>query len=42
VQDGDQIKTGSGVIDVSYNIEPDWSPSHLANTHWIRANCRPR
>ena len=29
VQDGDQIKTGSGVIDVSYNIEPDWSPSHF-------------
>jgi hypothetical protein len=29
VQDGDQIKTGSSVIDVSYNIEPDWSPSHF-------------
>jgi hypothetical protein len=29
VQDGDQIKTGSSVIDVSYNIEPDCcSPSH--------------
>jgi hypothetical protein len=32
VQDGDQIKTGSSVIDVSYNIEPDWSPSHF-NSH---------
>ena len=29
VQDGDQIKSGSSVIDVSYNIEPDWSPSHF-------------
>lgn len=29
VQDGDQIKTGSSIIDVSYNIEPDWSPSHF-------------
>jgi hypothetical protein len=29
VQDGNQIKTGSSVIDVSYNIEPDWSPSHF-------------
>jgi hypothetical protein len=29
VQDGDQIKTGSSVIDVSYNIEPAWSPSHF-------------
>lgn len=29
VQDGDQIKTGSSVIDVSYNIEPEWSPSHF-------------
>lgn len=28
VQDGDQIKTGSSVIDTSYVIEPDWSPSH--------------
>jgi hypothetical protein len=27
VQDGDQIKTGSSVIDASYTIEPDWSPS---------------
>jgi len=27
VQDGDQIKTGSSVIDASYAIEPDWSPS---------------
>lgn len=27
VQDGGQIKTGSSVIDVSYNIEPSWSPS---------------
>ncbi|MGY4480393.1 hypothetical protein [Bradyrhizobium sp. USDA 3364] len=27
VQDGDQIKTGSSVIDVAYNIEPSWSPS---------------
>lgn len=25
VQDGGQIKTGSSVIDASYNIEPDWS-----------------
>jgi hypothetical protein len=25
VQDGDQIKTGSSVIDASYNIEPNWS-----------------
>jgi hypothetical protein len=32
VQDGDQIKTGSSVIDVSYNIEADWSPSHF-NSH---------
>jgi hypothetical protein len=29
VQDGDQIKTGASVIDVSYNIEPTWSPSHF-------------
>jgi hypothetical protein len=29
VQDADQIKTGSSVIEVSYNIEPDWSPSHF-------------
>jgi hypothetical protein len=29
VQDGGQIKTGSSVIDVSYNIEPTWSPSHF-------------
>ncbi|WP_369720064.1 hypothetical protein AB8Z38_22960 [Bradyrhizobium sp. LLZ17] len=28
VQDGDQIKTGSSVIDVSYNIEPANTPSH--------------
>jgi hypothetical protein len=28
VQDGDQIKTGSNVIDVSYNIEPAKIPSH--------------
>ena len=27
VQDGNQIKTGSSVIDVSYSIEPDWTPS---------------
>jgi hypothetical protein len=27
VQDGDQIRTGSSVIDASYNVEPDWSPS---------------
>jgi hypothetical protein len=27
VQDGDQVKTGSSVIDVLYNMEPDWSPS---------------
>jgi hypothetical protein len=36
VQDGDQIKTGSSVIDVSYNIEPDWSPSHpVGNTRHV-------
>jgi hypothetical protein len=29
VQDGDQVKTGSSVIDVAYNIEPDWSPSQF-------------
>lgn len=29
VQDGDQLKTGSSVIDVAYNIEPVWSPSHF-------------
>jgi hypothetical protein len=29
VQDGDQIKAGSSVIDVAYNIEPTWSPSHF-------------
>jgi hypothetical protein len=29
VQDGDQIRTGTSVIDVSYNIEPSWSPSHF-------------
>jgi hypothetical protein len=28
VQDGDQIKTGSSVIDLSYNIEPASTPSH--------------
>jgi hypothetical protein len=27
VQDGDQIKSGSSVIDASYTVEPDWSPS---------------
>jgi len=27
VQDGDQIKTGSSVIDASYDMQPDWSPS---------------
>jgi len=27
VQDGDQIKTGSSIIDASYSVEPDWSPS---------------
>jgi hypothetical protein len=27
VQDGDQIKTGSSVIEGVYVIEPDWSPS---------------
>jgi hypothetical protein len=27
VQDGDQIKTGSSVIDASYEMQPDWSPS---------------
>ncbi len=25
VQDGDQIKTGSSVVEASYNIEPTWS-----------------
>ncbi|SIO53930.1 hypothetical protein SAMN05443247_07650 [Bradyrhizobium erythrophlei] len=25
VQDGDQIKTGSSVIDASYSVQPDWS-----------------
>ncbi|WP_426609196.1 hypothetical protein [Bradyrhizobium sp. McL0616] len=29
VQDGDQVKTGSSVIEVLYNIEPTWSPSHF-------------
>jgi hypothetical protein len=29
VQDDDQIKTGSSVIELLYNIEPDWSPSHF-------------
>ena len=28
VQDGDQIKTRSSVIDVSYNMEPANTPSH--------------
>jgi hypothetical protein len=28
VQDGDQLKIGSSVIDVAFPIEPDWSPSH--------------
>lgn len=28
VQDGDELKTGASVIDVSYNVEPSWSPSH--------------
>ena len=27
VQDGDQIKTGSSVIDAPYGMQPDWSPS---------------
>jgi hypothetical protein len=27
VQDGDQIKTGSSVIEASYSVQPDWSPS---------------
>ncbi len=27
VQDGDQVKTGSSVIEGVYIIEPDWSPS---------------
>jgi hypothetical protein len=26
VQDGEQIKTGSSVIEASYNIQPSWSP----------------
>ena len=25
VQDGDQVKTGSSVIDASYDVQPDWS-----------------
>ena len=25
VKDGDQIKTGSSVIDASYNVQPDWT-----------------
>ncbi|MCC8978930.1 hypothetical protein [Bradyrhizobium acaciae] len=29
VQDGDQLKAGSSVIDLSYNIEPSWSPSQF-------------
>jgi len=29
VQDGDQVKTGSSVIEVLCNIEPTWSPSHF-------------
>jgi hypothetical protein len=29
VQDGDLVKTGSSVIQVSYNIEPSWSPSEF-------------
>lgn len=29
VQDGDQVRTGSSVVEVSYNIEPNWSPSHF-------------
>jgi hypothetical protein len=29
VQDSAQIKTGSSVIELSYNIEPAWSPSHF-------------
>jgi hypothetical protein len=28
VQDGDQIKTGSSVIDGSYPMKPNWSPGH--------------
>jgi hypothetical protein len=32
LQDGDQTKTGSSVIDVAYNIEPDWMWSG-PNTH---------
>jgi hypothetical protein len=35
VRDGDQTKTGSSVIDVSYNIEPEWSPSG-PSTHLSR------
>ena len=27
VQDSDQVKTGSSVIDVRYNREPTWFPS---------------
>jgi hypothetical protein len=27
VQDGDRIKTGSSVIEASYSVQPDWSPS---------------
>jgi len=29
VQDGDQVRAGSSVIEVLYNIEPTWSPSHF-------------
>jgi hypothetical protein len=31
VQDGDQIKTGSGVIGILYTIQPDWSVDHFRN-----------
>jgi hypothetical protein len=36
VQDGDQIKTGTSVIDVSHDIEPDWFPNHpVGNTEQV-------
>lgn len=30
VQDGEQIKSGSSVVEALYNIEPSWSPSHTS------------
>jgi hypothetical protein len=31
VQDDDQIKTGSAVIGLSYNVNPDWAQDHFRN-----------